>query len=148
MKTLDKIITVMDHVEFCCTNCKLQYDCEEKECFLEDALHYLKEYRSEKAMWEVDRKGHLDWIEQYKEAREKHQQAVIELKKNPQLTWDELKTMLGQPVWLVYDWNNVHYNGWILLDHMEGIFILDTKDNWALSEVNMDKWKAYRKERK
>ena len=47
MKTLDEIITVMDHVEFCCTNCKLQYDCEESECFLEDALLYLKAYRDE-----------------------------------------------------------------------------------------------------
>lgn len=145
-KTMDEVIKVMDHIEFCCTNCKLQFDCDEVECFLEDALHYLKEYRSEKAMWEVDRKWLLDWIEQYKEAREKHQQAVIELKKNPPLTWEELQQMEGKPVWFVYDWNNTHFKGWILLDHFEGIFIVDAKDEWALSEENMDKWKAYRKE--
>ena len=46
MKTLDEVIKVMDHVQFCCTNCKLQYDCDETECFLEDALHYLKEYQT------------------------------------------------------------------------------------------------------
>lgn len=46
MKTLDEVISVMDHVEFCCTNCKLQFDCDEVECFLEDALHYLKEYQT------------------------------------------------------------------------------------------------------
>lgn len=49
MKTLDEVIKAMDHVEFCCTNCKLQYDCEETECFLEDALFYLKEYRDKMA---------------------------------------------------------------------------------------------------
>lgn len=46
MKTLDEVIAVMDHVEFCCTNCKLQFDCDEVECFLEDAFHYLKEYQT------------------------------------------------------------------------------------------------------
>ena len=46
MKTLDEVIKTMDHVEFCCMNCKLQFDCDEVECFLEDALHYLKEYRT------------------------------------------------------------------------------------------------------
>ena len=49
MKSLDEVIQVMDHVEFCCTNCKLQFDCDEVECFLEDALHYLKEYRDSKS---------------------------------------------------------------------------------------------------
>lgn len=66
-----------------------------------DALHYLREYRSDMKHWESDRKGYEDWIEQYKDARNKHQQAVIELKRNDPLTWDELcrLDMIGEPVW-------------------------------------------------
>ena len=66
MKTLDEVIAEL----------------EDEELFA-DALHYLKQYRSDKLMWEADRKGYLDWIEQYKEARDRHQQAVIELKRKP-----------------------------------------------------------------
>lgn len=92
----------------------------------------------------IDRSSQIGWM---KNGDTFASWEKIQIDKNPPLTWDELKTMEGKPVWFVYDWNNVHYKGWIVLDHMEGIFILDAKDNWALSEVNMDKWKAYRKER-
>ena len=113
MNTLDEVITVFE-------TGMLISDKPVNEAFREfnsDALHYLKEYRSDKAMWEADRKGYLDWIEQYKEACEKHQQAVIKLKlkekevneiltdyvalkqwwaeqqENPPLTWQELELM-------------------------------------------------------
>ena len=95
-----------------------------------DARHYLKEYREIEDEYEELKDW---WAEEHAE--------------NVPLSWDELKGMEGKPVWLVYDWNNTHFEGWILLDHFEGIFIVDAKDEWALSEVNMDKWKAYRKER-
>jgi len=102
-----------------------------------DALYYLKEYREKKqeiADISIDYVVLKQWWAEQQE--------------NPPLTWDELKTMLGQPVWLVYDWNNIHYKGWILLDQLKGIFIIDAKDEWALSEANIDNWKAYRKEQK
>ena len=156
MKTLDEVIKTMDHVEFCCTNCKLQFDCDEVECFLEDALHYLKEYRSDKAMWEADRKGYSDWIEQYKESREKHQQAVIELKKNPPLTWDELKQMAGKPVWVEADHAFIQYTGWVLLDKIKeddpdftGVKFTcpDRSEFFLLADFIGKTWQAYRKER-
>ena len=110
MKTLDEVIDAMERCSkphyFERAGCPYEDDDAETGCHPDDrdadALYYLKEYRSEKAMWEADRKGYLDWIEQYKESREKHQQAVIELKKNPPLTWDELKDMEEKPVWIEF----------------------------------------------
>ena len=138
MKTLDEVIKAYEIClninETSCRDCPYtEFNAEGKwACSLcgdctEDVLHYLKEYRDTKNALDAER---------------------VEISDNPPLTWDELKIMLGQSVWFVYDWNNIHYKGWILLDHMvEDIFIIDAKDEWALSEVNMDKWKAYQKER-
>lgn len=68
-----------------CPDCPYDIDCENVpgEDLRADAVFYLKQYRSDKLMWEADRKGYLDWIERYKDARDKHQQAVIELKRKP-----------------------------------------------------------------
>ena len=78
---------MIEQYEYClaigesgCGGCR--YRDEDGVCRMrENALPYLKQYRSDKAMWEADRKGYQDWIEQYKDARDKHQQAVIELKR-------------------------------------------------------------------
>jgi hypothetical protein len=132
MKTIDEVITAL-----------------EDEGVFPDALHYLKEYRSDKAMWEADRKGYLDWIEQYKEAREKHQQAVIELKKNPPLTWEELKTMEGKPVWVELGllrprWYLIEgFNG----DQMVGVDALSVRVPFYKDDIYTGGWQAYRKER-
>ena len=122
MKTLDEVIKVMDHVEFCCTNCKLQFDCDEVECFLEDALHYLKEFQGLSKMWN--------------DKLDKEQT-------NPPLTWDELKSMEGKPVWIE------PCKEWMLITEIE------TEPHiWLLSLDGMDydmslhEWQAYRKERK
>lgn len=138
MKTLDEVIETAPYIGTEWTN---------------DALYYLKEYRSEKAMWESDRKGYLNWIEQYKEAREKHQQAVIELKKNPPLTWDELKQMRGKPVWIeeigqkyssphweIHNGIEDAYDGDEIL-YLQPFFETETKNSLGKT------WNAYRKER-
>lgn len=123
------------------------------EALKTDVLHYLKEYRSEKAMWEADRNGYLDWIEQYKEAREKHQQAVIELKKNPPLTWDELKTMEGNPVFVEERYRNgdLKSSEWWLIDFWndDQICMRDSAGNpWNEHRSNYSRdWQAYRMER-
>ena len=140
MKTLDEVITAVHHCGLITSfDDTYEYDggcpyedcseCEKKRMLGKDIIQYLAAYKDDKDDLTALR---AFWKEQ---------------QENPPLDWKTLKTMLGQPVWLVYDWNNVHYKGWILLDHLEDIFILDAKDNWALSEANMDKWKAYRKER-
>ena len=156
MKTLDEVIRAYE----CCQNVECD-ECPFKILFNddshvpcdqfskdEDALHYLKEYRSEKAMWEADRKGYLDWIEQYKESREKHQQAVIELKKNPALTWDELRTMEGKPVWV----EALLYKKWAVIAYVGDNHIRFEGVNLYAPESRIymgaeDGWQAYRKER-
>ena len=155
MKTLDEVIDNFEKacdLERRCEGCSGCLD-QENGCpndgaeSVPDALHYLKEYRSEKAMWEADRKGYLDWIEQYKEAREKHQQAVIELKKNPPLTWDELKAMTGKPVWVEGDRGNM----WIIVGAfprwMPDAFADSVPNIWWKKEDLGKTWQAYRKER-
>lgn len=76
MKTLDEVITVMDHVEFCCTSCKLQFDCDEVECFLEDALHYLREYRDKVHSLDIDIANHCRSFEQLGVEIARYQEAV------------------------------------------------------------------------
>ena len=118
-----------------------------------DALFYLKEYRSEKQIWESDRNHYEDWIEQYKDSRNKHQQAVTEMLKNPPLTWDELKQMVEEPVWIEYEHSNHRDSGkrWFIIKwfgdlrgeimavHVDGIYF----DKDSIGKT----WKAYRKEK-
>lgn len=129
-KTLDEVITVMDHVEFCCTNCKLQFDCDEVECFLEDALHYLKEYRK------------LDSLDA----------VAFPEDDNPPLTWDELKQMEGKPVWVEWTVKGVwHHGDWNLVNAQLGdrVWLIDGNGEEfdLLKEVQGTMWQAYRKER-
>ena len=147
MKTLDEVIEALEdarvQVE---TGTGYWVDYRDNDKLKTDALHYLKEYRSDKAMWEADRKGHLDWIEQYKEAREKHQQAVIELKKNPPLTWDELRTMEGKPVWI----ENMFYKKWLIAYQINESDIIFDGNGFYTQAFVIDygkSWQAYRKER-
>ena len=159
MKTLDEVIKANE----CCDHGEPDSRCEEcpynglGACCAEresDALHYLKEYRSDKAMWEADRKGYLDWIEQYKESREKHQQAVIELKKNPPLTWEQLKEMEGKPVWVE---TQTKGGRWMILSYLGNVYEPDDTVMFASGynggtstcyKKNIGKtWQAYRKER-
>ena len=142
MVTIDEVITGM-------TELILSGKTADVKSTVRDALHYLKEYRSEKAMWEADRKGYLNWIEQYKEAREKHQQAVIELKKNPPLTWDELRTMEGKPVWVEHHL----FKGWRLIgwqgnDHMMNLVGPYSEQLPLFADGCGCDWQVYRKERK
>ena len=149
MKTLDEVIEAQERCETY-PNCHFCYLHSGPMCeWIRDALHYLKEYRSDKAMWEADRKGHLDWIEQYKEAREKHQQAVIELKKNPPLTWDELYSRNGMPVWIEDSFDN---GEWYIIECFTASNRFVAHDRWGdttlFNKKEMDDvWKAYRKER-
>lgn len=157
MKTLDEVIKTIenclnpaDKLGNCREECPYIHCCDPMSIPVKkDALHYLKEYRSEKAMWEADRKGYLNWIEQYKEAREKHQQAVIELKKNPALTWDELKAMEGKPVWVE---DGLENGEWYIIECFTGSgrFIAHDRyaDDTVFKAVDMGNvWQAYRKER-
>ena len=138
MKTLDEVIEAMDHVEFCCTNCKLQFDCDEVECFLEDALFYLKEYR---------------WIQENcaDTLAEKYPS------ENVPLNWDELKQMEGKPVWVdPLSTKALHTPGWGLVGKtsfttwagVECCSIVKVGVTYALPVGEYGKtWQAYRKAR-
>lgn len=84
MKTLDEVIKANE----CCNHGEPDSRCEYcpyngiGACCLEresNALHYLKEYRTLQY-------GYI--------------KAIANLEDNPPLTWDELKTMEGKPVWV------------------------------------------------
>lgn len=103
MKTLDEVIDIFEKA------CDLERRCEdctgclgqEEGCpndgadAVPDALHYLKEYRSDKMLYEADRKY---WEEEYskavedcKKAAAKHLEALKDLKGiNDPLSRDEL----------------------------------------------------------
>ena len=138
MKTLDETIAMIErHMKLYCA---ADYD--------EPCLHYLKEYRSDMKLWESDRKGFEAWIEQYKEARDKHQQAVIELKRNEPLTWEQLKQMEGKPVWV----EALLYKQWAIVACVYADYIRFEGANLYAPEHRVymgadNGWQAYRKER-
>ena len=130
--TLDEVIKAWsicfsDNSRSDCTGCPYADEDGDAACFnhdREDALHYLKEYQSEKKLWEADRKM---WAEKGPEIENKQDKLIkaakdfqktkaemeeisedyVALKQwwteqqvNPPLSWDELKTMVGKPVWV------------------------------------------------
>ena len=120
-------------------------------------LHYLKMYRSDQIQWEADREDWRDKWESYIEARERHLDAVKELKRNDPLTWDELKSMEGKPVWVEY---NLHIGNkdfrdnskrWCIVREFKpwhDTEIIITENGFVLSKNEQIKcWQAYRKER-
>ena len=142
MKTLDEVIKVMDHVEFCCTNCKLQFDCDEVECFLKDALHYLKEYKANREDPDGDH-------QRLKKARN----LLWEFYQNEPLSWEELKTMEGKPVWVEYLRDGATYDAeWCIVKDIDDDLLHDT-EGYGYGRANKYGdgygvgWQAYRKER-
>ncbi|MBR2086320.1 MAG: hypothetical protein IJ906_04150 [Oscillospiraceae bacterium] len=101
MKTLDEVINELHYWDTCDEFPESFYDFE----VTRDALHYLREYRSDQIQWEADRKNWQDQyaqaVENFKSSTAKHLEALKEIKgKNDPLTWDELRTMEGKPVWI------------------------------------------------
>lgn len=129
MKTLDEVIKAnecCDHGEpdSICEDCPyngIGACCAERES---DALQWLKGYR---AHIELDK------------LRDK-----CETENDP-LTWDELRTMGGKPVWYEHEF----WKGWIILGKVEqGInceMIPDREEKWYIAKDGSAK--AYRKER-
>ena len=148
MKTLDEVIKAMemciespdelDEDEAMCPGCPYADADGNPECVgkdKEDALYYLKKYQRYQNTPSCN--GHMILVDYFEESQ-----------KNEPLTWDELKTMTGKPIWVEYegytpDWEVIEYIG-------------DTKWKWGeviethlsiLHKEDQDKtWKAYRKE--
>lgn len=121
MKTLDEVIHAL---EVCMEDDAIE---SEGAYLATDALHYLKAYR------ELDSLDAVAFPED----------------DNPPLTWYELRTMEGKPVWVEFEKNGNHW-----------LIITDIKSNGAVGRgvygenvplykdrIGTD-WQAYRKERK
>ena len=136
-----------------------------------DALHYLKEYRSDKLQWEADRKLWQEKAAEFEEAKQRHIEAAksylkekaemeeissdyVALKQwwteqqvNPPLSWDELKTLEGKPVWVE---TKYYSSRWAVITDVDDVRICFVGEQLLDSEIvqEMGKtWQAYRKER-
>ena len=141
MKSLEEVIEaeeICSQMNAECSKCPYKATakgwCEEKD---RDALFYLKEYR---------------WIQ------ENCADALAEKypSENVPLTWDELRTMEGKPVWIEVD---EKYKGWVTVGKFYSLFEnedLDAHVNLYYFGRSMEYskemyryyWQAYRKERK
>ena len=149
MKTLDEVIKALEIcIGYYCSNAEHDvcpyFGESDMWCMKEpekDALHYLKEYR--------ETKKHLACLDDA-EIRGDNTQVV----NNPPLSWDELKSMEGKPVWVEY---GIGFNQkrWVIIHsfHNTGSFCyMNVSGNypntfWQKDMGEDEFWKAYRKER-
>ena len=155
MRTLDEVIKAVEE-DLECANVshpETFYDYDNHK----DALHYLKEYRSDQIQWEAAREDWNEKWETFLEARERHLNAVKELKRNDPLTWDELRQMEGKPVWIwlsprikntpgsgrweiIYKFNPIGGN--------KNLFEMEMESRSRFKrKYQGDLWQAYRKEK-
>ena len=128
MKTLDEVIAEL----------------EDDEMFA-DALHYLKEYKSDKDEIDSTRLAYLDILTDYVALK----QYWAEQQANPALSWEELKTMEGKPIWVKEC--NGDTKGWLLILRTNyDVINCTTKHGnsfYLYKSSYSEKWQAYRKER-
>jgi len=156
MKTLDEVIEAQER-------CSKYPDCH--FCYLHsgpicgwirDALHYLKEYRAEKANLEIIKGNYQDAVANCEKAENKFKSRLKALNigtLNEPLTWEELKGMEGKPVWMEDDTGTKFYRGWAIV--LEFIFdgaylryVCDDYSETCVVEADLGRtWQAYRKER-
>ena len=138
MKTIDEVIKANE----CCDHGETDSRCEDcpyngiGACCAErefDALNYLKEYKRISARLEKIALGNIT--------------ETLEKFDNPPLTWDELRTMEGKPVWVEADYFE---KGWLLVDaSLADIWVTgyDCAEHQLREEAIGISWQAYRKER-
>lgn len=138
MKTLDEVIEAFETCivpkNVFCKECGFEDRCR----ITDDALHYLKAYKA---------KQDEDWWKEYIAMR--NEIIFNDLEANTVLTWDELKQMVGKPVWVEYqcytpDWEVIERIGNSKL--FDGEFI-ETHMSILHKETIGTEWQAYRKER-
>ena len=134
METLDEVIKNIEAMWVCPSSDGADEYCELMSV-REDALHYLKEYRTTQTAYI---------------------KAMADLEDNPPLTWDELKGIVGKPVWV--EWISGTWKGltkWAILNRIDDDYLVFTASDVAgqsynghLRLINLGKtWQAYRKER-
>ena len=146
MKMLDEVIEGYERchgaygTDESCEYCPLfdicEHDPQMASPWDDDMYHYLKEFQGLSKMWN--------------DKLDKEQ-------KNEPLTWDELRTMEGKPVWVEY---NRHLSekaealskGWFVIFDFRPLGeteMMSMTNNFVftLFEQQRDLWQAYRKER-
>ena len=135
MKTLDEVIKAY---EYTYENDPIAWT------YGVDVLHYLKEYKEKQKTLEIKEA-------EYKRGFEQLMVEWSRIKDNPPLTWDELRTMEGKPVWielLNHDmW--VDSEWWVIGEVRKDDIILATYlDEMELCEEDIGVlWNAFRKKR-
>ena len=139
MRTLDEVINIFEKacdLERRCENCSGCMS-QENGCpndganAVPDALHYLKEYR----------KLEMAYVK-----------VLSDIEDNPPLTWDELKTMEGKPVWIDAESLSVgvspYWKDCYIIKSFSNDEFMYCNDGfeWA-KEMQGRMWQAYRKER-
>lgn len=144
MKSLDEVIKKIEKQWVCPSSDEADEYCELYDV-RDDALHYLKEYRD-------DRENLSEMISNCGKALNKYIMDIHTLaqqEENLPLTWDELRTMEGKPVWV--EQHHGDTKGWLLiLRKYDDVVTCTTKhgNSFYLYKANYgEKWQAYRKER-
>ena len=149
MKTLDEVIK---KIEACieadghCPACpyEVSESCGDMDA---DALHYLKNYLDTKEWLDLEKRNYAEAIKNCERAEAKYTQMTIDMNRNDPLTWDELKTMEGKPVWVEGDRGNM----WIIVGAfprwMPDAFADSVPNIWWKKEDLGKTWQAYKKER-
>ena len=171
MKTLDEVIKGMEDCQNMIVDC--EHGCPmlregEPECDKEQlALHYLKEYRDHQQRLLTLCDNYGDAISNCHQAENKYRKMEDELNairrefvekmKNDPLTWDEVKQMIGKPVWVEYNFQIIdkkirdNSKRWCIVREFEpwhDTEIIITENGFVLSKNEQVKgWQAYRKER-
>ena len=143
MKTLDEVIAEMEGMGFIGT--------------LADALHYLREYQDEKVRLARVIAQYQDGVKHCELAENKYRKLEDELNDlrreaikylgNPALTWEQLKLMVGKPVWVeIGDGTKL----WVIIRKINDNGIVTGSDGFiGIADVYgmPTTWQAYRKER-
>ena len=128
MKTLDEVIEELQYWDTCDEYPECFYDDEVNR----DALHYLKEYKRVQNKIEKIALGSVE--------------DTLDKLDNKPLTWNELKTMEGKPVWID---NNLIKPHWDIIaqidDNADVTFYV--MGGFETKEFYGKTWQAYKKER-
>ena len=170
MRTLDEVIKAVEE-DLECANVSYPetfYDYDNHK----DALYYLKEYRSDMQMYAANQKHWEDELQQkikdFGDAKDRYIARLKELDigtLNEPLTWDELRTMEGKPVWFESENYYEEYQigekdcpikydkeeCWVIIDKVMSGTVKFKRINGRILKgwrrVKGKAWEAYRKER-
>ncbi len=147
MKTLDEVIKAFEQCkDDKCYGCAYHEKVHANSCIAKrnsDALIYLNAYQWQMTNPDGD---HLQL--------EKCRALLSDFYRNDPLSWDELRTMEGKPVWVEYgiDFNQKR---WVVIHsfHNSGFCYMNVSGNypntfWQKDMGEDEYWQAYRMERK